>query len=154
MRMYSHAMKIANGVKTGTTHMMNKKEATKARPPVSAERADCSNPPSTTPMSEVNRFRIRPMGVTSKNRDGALIKRLSIALKSFLEACKLAKYPRAMYASVASAPAREVHVYNISQGTASSSGSGRRSRGELCTINAPELEPLFSYASDHLAKKS
>ena len=82
-------MNKAKGVKVGTTHMITKSDARKLKQPESAARAEFCNVLSTVLMSEVNRLSIRPMGVTSKKREGAPVSRLSMPRKSDREASKL-----------------------------------------------------------------
>lgn len=70
--MYNHAMMSANGAKVGTTTIITPKEERKLNIPDKAARAEFCNAPSRVLMSEVNRLRILPIGVTSKKRAGAL----------------------------------------------------------------------------------
>jgi hypothetical protein len=86
--------------------MMTIEEIKKFNIPPIAPRAELWSAPSTVLISKaswsahekkgvrlrpvVNRLRILPIGVTSKNLDGALTSRLSIFRNNDLEACKLA----------------------------------------------------------------
>ena len=85
-RIYSHATKIANGANCGMTQIMTTNEEINERQAVKVARAEDCSVESTIFISAVNLLRIRPIGVTSKKREGALINLLSMATKSFLEA--------------------------------------------------------------------
>ena len=87
--MYSQAMIMADGAKDGTTQMMTINDARKLRTPDKAARNEFWSAPSTVFMSAVHRFNIRPMGVTSKKRVGAAVKRVSIALNNEREALRI-----------------------------------------------------------------
>jgi hypothetical protein len=88
--MYSHAMMRANGAKVGTTTMITPKDARKFKTPDNAARAEFCSALSTVLISEVNLLRILPIGVTSKNRVGALDSLLSNETNSERDAWRLA----------------------------------------------------------------
>lgn len=83
-------MKKAKGMKLGTMYKMNPNEAKKFKTPLRHDLDEPCNALSMVPMSVVNRFKIRPIGVTSKKRAGALVTRRRRAVNSVLDACKLA----------------------------------------------------------------
>lgn len=87
-RMYSQAMKRAKGEKAGTMMRMTENENRKFSVPESIACEEAPKAPSMVLMSEVNLFKIRPMGVTSKKRAGALTRRRNMALNSVREACR------------------------------------------------------------------
>ena len=76
--MYSQAMKIAKGANCGITEMMKRKDAKNDRHPLRALFNEFCRFESTVFISDVNLFKIRPIGVVSKNRGGARASRLSI----------------------------------------------------------------------------
>jgi hypothetical protein len=88
--MYSHAIKIANGANVGTTNRMTLNEEMKFRVPERQFLAEFCKAPSIVLISVVKRFKILPMGVTSKKRAGALVNRCKRALNKDRDACKLA----------------------------------------------------------------
>lgn len=88
--MYSHAMKSAKGAKEGTTDMITENEMMKFSVPERAARPEACSAWSTVLMSDVKRFRMRPMGVTSKKRAGARDSRCNIRMNREREACRLA----------------------------------------------------------------
>jgi hypothetical protein len=88
--MYSHAMKIANGANVGTTNIMTANEETKLRIPERQFLAEFCKAPSIVLISLVKRFKILPMGVTSKNRAGALVNLCKRVMNKDRDACKLA----------------------------------------------------------------
>ena len=87
--MYSHAIKMAHGAKDGTTQTITMNDARKLNVPANAARNEFCSAPSTVLMSDVHLLRIRPIGVTSKNRLGAPVSLLSMALKREREAWRL-----------------------------------------------------------------
>ena len=88
--MYSHAIKIANGANVGTTNRMTPNEETKFRMPERQFLAEFCKAPSIVLISVVKRFKILPMGVTSKKRAGARVNLCKRALNKDRDACKLA----------------------------------------------------------------
>jgi hypothetical protein len=88
-RIYNHAMNSANGAKLGTTNSITPNDATKFKIPERQFLAEFWRASSMVLMSVVKRFKIRPMGVTSKNLAGARVIRRRRAMKRAREACKL-----------------------------------------------------------------
>ena len=88
--MYNHAIKIAKGAKVGTTNRITPNEATKFRMPPRHSLAEFCKAPSIVLISVVNRFKILPIGVTSKKRAGALVNLCNRAINNDRDACKLA----------------------------------------------------------------
>ena len=83
-------MKRAKGANVGTTTRMTEKEARKFNTPDRHCRAEFCKAPSTVLMSVVKRFRILPIGVTSKKRAGARVSLRRSEINSERDACRLA----------------------------------------------------------------
>ena len=88
--MYSHARKIANGANVGTTNRITANEETKFRMPERQFLAEFCKAPSIVLISVVKRFKILPIGVTSKKRAGALVNLSKRAMNKDRDAFKLA----------------------------------------------------------------
>ena len=73
--MYNHATIRANGMNLGIKTMITENEETNSRMPDNASLELFSKAPSTVLMSVVNRLSILPIGVVSKNRGGASVRR-------------------------------------------------------------------------------
>lgn len=84
--MYNQAMNNAKGIKCGTREIMTDKEARKFNTPYRHIFDEPQRFESMVFMSVVKRFRILPMGVTSKKRTGALERRYNRELKMVRDA--------------------------------------------------------------------
>jgi hypothetical protein len=84
--MYSQAMKRANGANVGRIAKITRNEATKFKIPNRQFLAEFCKAPSIVLISEVKRFRILPIGVTSKNREGARVNLVRSEIKRDREA--------------------------------------------------------------------
>jgi hypothetical protein len=83
-------MKRAKGANFGTTNRITPNEAAKSRMPERQFLAEFCKAPSIVSMSLAKRFKILPIGVTSKNRAGALVNLRKRAMNKDRDACKLA----------------------------------------------------------------
>jgi hypothetical protein len=88
--MYIHAITIAKGANVGTTNKITQNEEAKDRMPERQFLAEFCKAPSIVLISVVKRFKILPMGVTSKKRAGALVNLSKRAMNKDRDACKLA----------------------------------------------------------------